>query len=73
MRLGRHAEALADFEEIVELTHGTKHGELFRAFHALTKARLGDLSALALLGDQVRETVKAGAGHEAEAYTSGTT
>jgi eukaryotic-like serine/threonine-protein kinase len=64
MRLGRHAEALADFEEILGLTQRTKDGDLYRAFHGVTKARLGDLSALQLLGDQVRETVKAGAGNE---------
>jgi len=62
MRLGRHAEALADYEEVLELNRGTRPGDLFQAFHTLTKARLGDLSALELLGDQVRETVKRGAG-----------
>jgi hypothetical protein len=35
---------------------------LFGVFHALTKARLGDLSAMTALGDQVRENVEAGAG-----------
>ena len=40
MRLGRHAEAITDFEEIIVLTSGNRHSELFRAFHALTKARL---------------------------------
>jgi tetratricopeptide (TPR) repeat protein len=69
MRLGRHTEALADFEEIIELTRRDKHGDLFRAFHALTKAHLGDLSALDLLGDQVRETVKVGAGREAFSHS----
>ena len=52
--LGRHTEALADFEEALELTRGTgiKEGELCSwAFNALTRARLGDLSALALLGN----------------------
>jgi hypothetical protein len=58
MRLGRHTEALADFEEVIELAHGFKRYEMFRAFHALTKARLGDLSALAGLGDQVRDVLK---------------
>jgi serine/threonine protein kinase len=58
MRLGRYAEAVADYGEAVELTHGLKEEERFRAYQALTKARLGDLSALTLLGDQVRETVK---------------
>jgi hypothetical protein len=61
-RHGRHTEALANFEEVLELTRGTKSRELFLAFHALNKARLGDLSALARLGDQVRDTLKAGAG-----------
>ena len=67
-RLGRLAEALADFEEVLELAHdvGTREEELFRAFHALTKARLGDLSELALLGEQVRDIVKAGAGQGGE-------
>jgi serine/threonine-protein kinase len=60
-RLGRLAEALTDFEEVIELTQGTKDEELFRVFRALTKARLGDLSALALLDDQVRDILKAGA------------
>src|SRR5262249_23309431 len=53
MRLGRHTEALADFEEVLELTHGTKNEELFQAYCALTKARLGDLSALATLVDRI--------------------
>jgi hypothetical protein len=35
---------------------------IFRAFHALTKARLGDLSELAVLGVQVRDILKAGTG-----------
>jgi tetratricopeptide (TPR) repeat protein len=64
MRLGRHAEALTDFEEILDLTRRTKDGDLYQAFRGVTKARLGDLSALQLLGDQVRETVKVGAGNE---------
>ena len=45
MRLGRNAEASADFKEIIELVRGTTYADLFRAFHALTRARLGDLSA----------------------------
>jgi serine/threonine-protein kinase len=61
-RLGRLAEALADFEEVMELTHGTRDEELFRVFRALTKARVGDLSALAVLGEQVRDILKAGEG-----------
>jgi hypothetical protein len=47
------------------ITQGTRYGELFRAFHTLPRARLGDLSAVALLGDQVRETVRSGTGREA--------
>jgi eukaryotic-like serine/threonine-protein kinase len=61
MRLGRLPEALADFEAVIELTHGTNDEGLIRVFRALTKARLGDLSALALLGDQVRDVLKTGA------------
>jgi tetratricopeptide (TPR) repeat protein len=60
MRLGRLDEALADFEEVIELAHGTEDEQLFRIFGALTKARLGDLSALALLGDHVGELLKGG-------------
>jgi tetratricopeptide (TPR) repeat protein len=67
MRLGRHTEAVVDLEEILELTKGTRLSELFRAFHALTKARVGDLSALSLRGDEVRKTVKAGAGRAGNA------
>ncbi|MFI5457217.1 MAG: protein kinase [Isosphaerales bacterium] len=63
MRLGRNAEAIADYEEILELMRGTKVSDLFRAFHALSRARLGDPSALALLGDRVRETLRVGAPH----------
>ena len=62
MRLGRHAEALVDLEEILELTKGNQMNVLFRAFHALTKARVGDLSLLSLRGDEVRRTVERGAG-----------
>jgi tetratricopeptide (TPR) repeat protein len=63
-RLGRFTEALPDFEEAVELAHsiGSRNEELYRAFHALTKARLGDLSELALGRDEIRDTVNAGAG-----------
>jgi tetratricopeptide (TPR) repeat protein len=60
MRLGRHAEAIADLEEVVQLTKDTRQGELFRAFHALTKARLGDLSALALVDREIRDTFAGG-------------
>jgi hypothetical protein len=62
LRLGRHADALLDYEEIVELIRGEKEREIFRAFQGLTKARLGDLSVLAHLADEVRETLKLGAG-----------
>jgi tRNA A-37 threonylcarbamoyl transferase component Bud32 len=62
MRLGRHDEAAADFVEVIELTSDVKACELFRAFHALTRARLGDLSALGLLGNDVREVLKVGTG-----------
>jgi tetratricopeptide (TPR) repeat protein len=68
MRLGRLTEALAHFEEVLELAHDTKDGELFRAFHALIKARLGELSELASLGDQVCDTLKAGAGSSHDTY-----
>jgi tetratricopeptide (TPR) repeat protein/tRNA A-37 threonylcarbamoyl transferase component Bud32 len=60
MRLGRYTEALTDFEEVVDLARDSKDQELFRVYEALTKARLGDLSALDRLGNQVRETVKRG-------------
>jgi len=63
MRLGRNAEAIADYDEILELIRGAKVSDLFRAFHALTRARLGDLSVLALLGDEVRETLRVGGFH----------
>jgi serine/threonine protein kinase len=66
MRLGRLAEALADFKEAVELAQGSKDEEVFRLFHALTRARLGDPSELALLGDRVRESVRAHAGKDSE-------
>jgi serine/threonine-protein kinase len=62
MRLGRHVEAVADYEEIIELTRDIRPGELFRSFHALTRARLGDLSALARQRDEIREILKVGAG-----------
>jgi eukaryotic-like serine/threonine-protein kinase len=62
-RLGRYADALADYEEVLALFEQAppadpKEGpQLLRLFHALTKARLGDLSALARLGEQPRATV----------------
>jgi tetratricopeptide (TPR) repeat protein len=62
IRLGRQTEALADLDEALELTRGSQGGDMVQAYHALTKARLGDLSELALRGDQLRETVTAGAG-----------
>jgi serine/threonine-protein kinase len=58
MRLGRHAEALAVFDEVLGLAGGLKIGEMFRAFHALTRARLGDPSDLIRWGDQVREILR---------------
>ena len=63
-RLGRLVEALADFREVIELAHenGDRDEELFRLFHALTKARLGDLSELTQLGDRGPDTVEAGTG-----------
>jgi tetratricopeptide (TPR) repeat protein len=64
MRLGRHAEALVDFEEILAVRQGDRASELFRAFHALTRARLGDRSYLVSLADELRETLKLGAGQE---------
>jgi tetratricopeptide (TPR) repeat protein len=62
-RLGRFNEALADFQDALDLAHenGDKEEDMFRTFHALTKARLGDLSELALLGDRVREILNIGA------------
>jgi eukaryotic-like serine/threonine-protein kinase len=60
VRLGRHADAVADFEEVVVLSKGNRSSELFRAFHALTKARLGDLSALALVDREIRDTFTGG-------------
>ncbi len=67
-RLGRLTEALVDFKEAIELAHdnGNKEEELLRVLHGLTGARLGDLSELALLGDQVPDVVKAGAGQGGE-------
>jgi serine/threonine-protein kinase len=62
MRLGRNAEVLPLYEEAIGVYDGQRTQELMRAFHALTKARLGDRSALALLGGQARDTVKLGAG-----------
>ncbi len=60
-RLGRHAEAIADFEEGLEVAHGTRLTELFQAFLALAKARVGDLSMLARLGQPIRDALKLGA------------
>ena len=39
--------------------------QLFLLFHALTKARLGDKSALARLGEQVRSTLRERTGYRA--------
>jgi serine/threonine-protein kinase len=68
MHLGRFTEALADFQEALDLAHenGDKEEEMFRAFHVLTRARQGDLSELALLGDQVRDILKVGTGNGGE-------
>ena len=50
VRLGRYAEALANYEEVVGLDEGFNKvapeyfPQLFVLFHALTKARLGDKS-----------------------------
>jgi hypothetical protein len=60
MRLGRHADAVADFKELVALAKGNRSGELFRAFHALSEARQGDLSALALVEREVRDRLAGG-------------
>jgi eukaryotic-like serine/threonine-protein kinase len=63
-RLQRYAEALADYEEILAIQHDAptldpdQSPQLGHLFHALTKARLGDLSALAHLGEQVRVTLR---------------
>ena len=66
MRLGRLAHALTDYEEVLKLTQGIKAAELFRAFQALTRnPPLGDLSALALLDDQVCNTLELGTGRDA--------
>ncbi len=58
VRLGRYAEALVNYDEVVGLGEGfnkidpQNSPRLFVLFHALTKARLGDRSALARLGDR---------------------
>ena len=64
VHLGRYAGALADYEEILALydkalpVDPDESPQLLHLFHALTKARLGDLSALARLGEQVRATLR---------------
>jgi tetratricopeptide (TPR) repeat protein len=58
MRLGRHTEALADFEELVQSARGSRSFEAFWGFHALTKARLGDLSELAHMEDRVHDILR---------------
>jgi tetratricopeptide (TPR) repeat protein len=68
-RLGRLPEALADFQEAVELARGTKDEEILQAFSALTQARLGDLSAPALLGEQVGNILRVGAGRSSGGYS----
>ena len=60
MRLGRQHEAAAHLEEAVDLTRDVKDGEFIRPFHALNKARLGDLSALGLLENEVRAVLRGG-------------
>jgi hypothetical protein len=70
VRLGRLPEALADFKAALEMAHedGSRDEEVFRLFHALTEARRGDLSELALLGDQARDILKTGAGSVITVY-----
>ncbi len=69
LRLGRYAEALADYEEMLAIQHEAPQvdpeasPQLLQLFHALTKARLGDLSALAHLGEQVRHHSQGKDGH----------
>jgi len=58
MHLGRHTEALADFEELVQSAQGSQSLQVYRAFHALTKARLGDLSELTHSEDLVRDVLR---------------
>ncbi|HKI20933.1 MAG TPA: hypothetical protein VKA15_23780, partial [Isosphaeraceae bacterium] len=58
MRLGRYTEALVDFEELVQSAQGSRSLEVYRAFHALTKARLGDLSELTHIEDLVRDILR---------------
>ena len=58
MRLGRHREALADFEELVQSARGSRALETYWAFHSLTKARLGDLSELAHMEDRARDFLR---------------
>ncbi len=59
-RLGRHAEAIAEFEETLQIPESTKSGELLQAFLALAKARLGDSSMLAHMGRPIREALEQG-------------
>ena len=54
MRLGRHTEALANFGELIESARASRSLEVYRAFHTLSKARLGDLSELAQREDRIR-------------------
>ena len=63
-RLGRHAEAAADFSEVIELTSRSNTSELFRAFRALARARLGDFTLLAVSGEAIRAALKLGASPE---------
>ena len=57
MRLGRYPEALADFDELVQSAQDTRSLEVYWAFHALAKARLGDLSELAHMEHRVRDVL----------------
>jgi len=69
VHLGRYAGALADYEEILALydkalpVDPDESPQLLHLLHALTKARLGDLSALARLGEQVRATLRERTGY----------
>ena len=57
-RLGRQAEAIADFEEVPDITQSIDSGKLFQAFLALARARVGDLSMHARLGQPIRDVFK---------------
>jgi serine/threonine-protein kinase len=61
-RLGRHTDAIADYDEVRGLVEGTEYSELNWAFLALAKARVGDLSALSSQSVPIRRALKLGAG-----------